>query len=269
MSANNKQRDSIVRKGAGRAFLRFLIGEVLLIVLCSVFYLFVLQGKVDLNIERPESTEVEVTLAPEEDEAAPEVTEVPTAEPTPEPTPEPTDEATAVPTIEPTAEPTPEVTPEPTATPIPAESFAALSAEPLPGLPTLVDPELKAGLRDLSVFNEAGQSAIVVRCYGYIQGADALSCDRYLLLINGDNGNVLFTTPVANGSGEADLTFEADEGENLDQAFVQTCINAAELPDGNYMLGIAVENESGLRWVWLDSSMFHFRVWNGTAAVSE
>ena len=53
MSRGYKRRRSIFRPDAGRAFLRFLIGMVLLVALCALFYIFVLQG--EINIELPVS----------------------------------------------------------------------------------------------------------------------------------------------------------------------------------------------------------------------
>lgn len=44
--SNNGERRSVFKKGKGRAFLKFLIGELLLIGIACFVYLFVLQGDV-------------------------------------------------------------------------------------------------------------------------------------------------------------------------------------------------------------------------------
>lgn len=74
-----------------------------------------------------------LTLAPEEETAAPTPTPEPTPTPTPEPTPTPTPEPTPTPTPTPTPEPTPTPTPTPIPTPEPTPTPAPTpTPEPTP-----------------------------------------------------------------------------------------------------------------------------------------
>ena len=257
MSRDHNGRRRIFRRDAGRAFLRFLIGEVLLIVLCSVFYLFVLQGKVsfELPLKSAEPTSEVQTTADDSatQSAAPDVT--------------------AVPTIEPTAEATQEPTEAPTATPIPAEALSALLSEPLTGLqpecdPLAYDPSLKTGLRDLTLFDEAGQSVIELRAYAYIEGEDAASCTRYLVLFDVGSGATMAVYNVESAADEADLAFDADSGENLDQAFFKANLDTSTLPDGAYLLAVAVSSGEKTTWSYFDDAISHFTVEAGIASLS-
>jgi len=254
MSRGYYRRRSIFRPDAGRAFLRFAIGIILLVALCALFYIFVLQGKIDIELpvppQRPAAT------------ATPDLS-------TPAPTVAPTDEPTPVPTIEPTAEPTATPTPAPTATPIPAEELAGPMEEVMAGLPDEIGANLKLGLKELSVFDEGGQSVVVVRGYAYIEGADAANSHSYILLTNAASGALLGMYPVTPKAEDADLAFEESSGANLDQAFFQLNLDAASLEDGYYIVSMAVENGGKVAWNYFDDSMYHFSVTQGAAALSE
>ena len=239
------RRRSIFRPDAGRAFLRFLIGIVLLIGLCSAFYLFVLQGTVN------------VSLPVQEEKATTEPTVAVTQTPTP------------VPTIEPTAEPTVAPTPVPTATPIPAEAISSPVEAPIEALPQTPSANVKLGLKELSLFDEAGQSVMIVRGYAYVEGKDAAQSHSYILLIDPLTGDTLGTYPVTPKAEDADLSFDEAAGANLDQAFFQMNVDVSNLPDGYYIVCMAVENNGSAAWNYFDDSMYHFRIEQGVAVLGE
>lgn len=261
MSRDHNGRRRIFRRDAGRAFLRFLIGEVLLIVLCSVFYLFVLQGKVDIELPLKMAEPTAEVQPTAEDGVTPEVTQ--SAAP----------DATAVPTIEPTAEATQEPTEAPTATPIPAEALSAQLIEPVAGLqpqcdPLSYDPTLKAGIREMTLFSDAGQNVVTLRAYAYIEGADAAACARYLVVLDVGSGDTVAVYGVDPASDEADLAFDGAAGENLDQAFFKINLDTSVLPDGAYLLAAAVRSGDKTTWSYFDDAISHFVVEQGLARLS-
>ncbi len=257
MSRDHNGRRRIFRRDAGRAFLRFLIGEVLLIVLCSVFYLFVLQGKVDIEMPLKTAESTQEVQSTAEDGAAQ------SAAP----------DVTIVPTIEPTAEPTQEPTEAPTATPIPAEALSAQLIEPVAGLqpqcdPLSYDPSLKAGIREMTLFSDAGQNVVTLRAYAYIEGADAAACARYLVVLDVGSGDTVAVYSVDPASDETDLAFDGTAGDNLDQAFFKLNLDTSVLPDGFYLLAAAVRSGDGTVWSYFDDAISHFSIEQGVARLS-
>ena len=263
----NRRRRSIFRADAGRAFLRFLIGMVLLVALCALFYIFVLQGKINIELPAPKPAQ---TASTDSASSTPESTRADaTAAPTEAQKADATDEATAVPTIEPTAEVTPEPTPEPTNTPIPADEIAGEMSQLPANLPETVSENLKLGLKELKVVDNGGASVIVVRGYAYIEGADAAQSKGYILLTDAASGEMLGMYPVTPKPEDADLSFDAASGSNLDQAFFQLNVDVSGLYDGIYLVSMAVENNGATEWNYFDDSMFHFFVMQGVATLSE
>ena len=238
-----KKRRSVVRPGAGGAILRFLIGVVLLIGLCGAFYLFVLQGTVPL------SPIVPGTSSPAEPTGA-------------------TNAPTSVPTIEPTAAATATPTPEPTATPVPQEVLAGAVALPA-ALPAQPDPQVKLGLKELNLFDAAGQSVIIVRGFAFLEGLDAAASRGYILLTDPTSGETLGVYPISPYAEDADLSFDETAGAHLDQAFFRMNIDVSGLPDGYYLVCIAVENGGRIAWNYVDNSMYHFRIDHGAAMLNE
>ena len=257
MSKDHNGRRRIFRRDAGRAFLRFLIGEVLLVVLCSVFYLFVLQGKVDIELPlkagSPTPTAQDQTTPATTESAAP--------------------DATVVPTIEPTAEATQEPTEAPTATPIPAEALNAQLIEPVAGLqpqcdPLSYDPSLKAGIREMTLFDAADQNVVTLRAYAYIEGADAAVCARYLVVLDVGSGDTVAVYAADPASDEADLAFDGAAGQNLDQAFFKINLDTSSLPDGVYLLAAAVRSGDKTTWSYFDDAISHFDIEQGIARLT-
>ena len=239
-----KRRHSVIRPGAGGAILRFLIGMVVLVAICGFFYLFVLQGEINVSlpIQSASSSAAPTTSA--------------TSAPTPVPTIEPTAAATATPT------------PEPTATPIPQDALA--EAAELPGaLPELPDAGVKLGLKELNLFDAAGQSVIIVRGYAYLEGRDAAQSRGYIRLVDPTSGEALGTYAVTPRAEEADLSFDETAGTNLDQAFFRMNIDVSGLPDGYYIVCMALENGGQIAWNYFDDSMYHFQIDHGTAMLCE
>ena len=247
MSRGNghRKRRSIFRPNAGGAFLRFLFGVLLLAVLCGLFYLFVLEGEINFRLPVDMSSS----------------TSEPSALVTPAPTP--------VPTIEPTAGPTATPIPEPSATPVPPEAMTVPLQDAIQNLPQMPDESLKLGLNELSLFDEAGQNVIIVRGYAYIQGRDAAQSRGYILLTDPLSGHLLSAYPVTPRAEEAYLSFDGTAGANLDQAFFWMNIDVSGLPDGYYIVCVAMENGGRTVWNYFDDSMYHFRVEQGVVMLCE
>ncbi len=262
----NKRRRSIFRQDAGRAFLRFLIGTVLLIALVALFYIFVLQAKIDIPLPGAQTPAPTETV---KSEPTPQSTAEPTAVPVATAAAEPVSEPTAVPTIEPTAQPTDAPPPEPTATPIPQESMAGEMLPLMDGMPETVSESLKLGLKELNMFESAGRSVLVVRGYAYIEGADAAQSHGYLVITDAASGVTLGMYPVTVSSEDADLTFDAASGSNLEQAFFRANVDVSGMYDGIYLITMAVENNGRIEWNNFDDRMFHFYVMQGLGLLSE
>ena len=198
---NTGERQSVFKKGKGRAFLKFLIGELLLIGIACFVYLFILQG--DVSVLLPKS--VQNTEAPagnaegthlSDDDAA----DLPTAEPTKAPTEAPTEA--------PTPEPTEAPTPAPTATPVPFEQLSLPLGDAAPEVPVMPDEKLKLGMSELYSFSEAGQRVVVVSGYAYIEGLDAANSDIYLLVSNAANADPIALYPAISAPEMENLSFE-------------------------------------------------------------
>ena len=252
--SNNGERRSVFRKGKGRAFLRFLIGELLLIGIACFVYLFVLQGDVTALLPAmttPNPTELQVTEQPATDAPA-------TA--TPAPTPEPT----AVATIPPTEAPTP----EPTATPVPFEQISLPMGETAPEVPLMADEKLKLGMSECRAFTAAGQNVLLVGGHAYIEGLDAANSAIYLV-ISDAMGNLIGVYPAVSAPETANLSFEESSGTNLSNAFFTARIDVSEYFFGSYMISAVVVNEDRVAMNYFDSSTFHFMYMDGVLSIAE
>ena len=246
--SNNGKRRSVFKKGKGSAFLRFLIGELLLIGVACFVYLFILQG--DVSVLLPSGTPAS-TDAP--------ATEVP-AEATPAPTPE----ATPVVTIAPTEAPTP----EPTATPIPFEALSLPMGENAPEVPLMADEKLKLGMSECRAFTSAGQNVLMVSGHAYIEGLDAANSTVYLQ-VSDAMGTVIGLYPAVCAPETANLSFEESSGTNLEKAFFTAKIDVSEYFWGSYMLSAVVVNEDRAAMNYFDDSTFHFIYTEGVLSIAE
>jgi len=243
----NGERRSVFRKGKGRAFLRFLLGELLLFALVSVGYLFLLQGDISSLIPKPSASDAaSVTASP-----------VPSATPAPE--------ATAVETIAPTDTPTP----APTGTPIPFEQLSLPLGEAAPEVPETADEALKLGLSELRAFNEAGQKVVIVSGYAYIEGLDAANSTVYLLVSNAANADRLGLYPAVCAPEMANLSFEESSGANLTNAFFTARLDVSEYGEGAFLVSVVVVNEDKAAMNFFDARTFHFSIWADELAVAE
>ncbi len=268
MSGNHRGRRRFYRPEAGSAFLRFLIGLVLLATLCALFFILVLRGQFDIDpvfaqTGTPAQTAEAVPPSGQEGErpvSPAGSTDVPAG---------PTDAPTFVPTVAPTAKPTDAPSPEPEATPFPPELLAGPMEVVMPDLPEAVSADLKLGLRDLSTFDSGGHSILTVRGYAYIEGADAAQSRSYILLTDAASGAMLGMFSVMSTPEDADTAFAETEGVNLDQSFFRLNLDVSDLYDGIYLLSMAVENGGAVVWNNFDDSMFHFYVAQGVAMLNE
>ena len=243
---NTGERRSVFKKGKGRAFLKFLLGELILIALVSVVYLFVLQADVTNLLPAPVQEEPAVTASPE-----------PVVTPTPEPT--------TVATIEPTAEPTP----APSPTPVPFEELCQGLGELAPEAPALPDASLKLGLSEFRAFNEAGQRVLTIGGHAYIEGLDAAKSTIYVMTADAGTGRMIEMYPAVSAPETANLSFEESSGTNLANAFFTAKIDVSEYGAGSYMLSIVVVNEDKAVMNYFDTRPFHFRIVEGELVVEE
>ena len=90
-----------------------------------------------------------------------------------------------------------------------------------------------------------------------------------ILLIDPLTGDTLGTYPVTPKAEDADLSVDEAAGANLDQAFFQMNVDVSDLPDGYYIVCMAVENNGSAAWNYFDDSMYHFRIEQGVAVLGE
>lgn len=260
--SNNGERRSVLKKGKGRAFLKFLIGELLLVGIACFVYLFILQGDVSVlipkhvqNTEAPAATETEV---PQTD--APVSTEAPTPVPTEAPTPVPTEAPTPVPTEEPT--------PVPTSTPVPFELISLPLGDTAPEVPPMADEKLKLGMSECRAFTEAGQNVLLVAGHAYIEGLDAAESSIYLA-VSDAMGNQIGIYPAVSAPETANLSFDEASGANLSNSFFTAKIDVNEYFFGSYMLSAVVVNGDKVSMNFFDNRTFHFIYMDGVLSIAE
>lgn len=240
----NSGRRSIFKKGKGGAFLRFLIGEMLLVALAGVVYLFILQG----NIPLPAQTGSPASQTPS---ASVETTV----------TPVPTEVATIAPTATPT--------PAPSATPIPLDQLSMAAGEEAPELPSVLNDSLKLGMNEFRAFTDAGQNVLTVGGYAFIEGRDAAKSSIYLVVSNADTGTMVGMYPATITPENDILSFSESDGENLSNAFFTINLDVSEYPDTSYMLSVVVVNEDMVAFNFFDTRIFHFIIEDGVLEVVE
>ena len=247
--SNNGKRRSVFKKGKGSAFLRFLIGELLLIGIACFVYLFILQGDVSVLLPSatPAPTDAPATEAP--------ATALPATA-----TPAPTEVVTIAPTEAPT--------PEPTATPIPFEALSLPMGENAPEVPLMADERLKLGMSECRAFNEAGQKVLLVSGHAYIEGLDAAKSTVYLQ-VSDVMGTVIGLYPAVSAPETANLSFEESSGTNLESAFFTAKIDISEYFWGSYMISAVVVNEDQAAMNYFDNSTFHFIYTDGVLSIAE
>ena len=236
------ERRSIFKKGKGRAFLKFLLGELTLIAVVSVIYLFIVQGDVSSLLPKPTAPQI-------------------TATPVPTATPAPTMAITLPPTLPPT--------PAPTATPVPFEMISLPAGEDAPEAPVMPDGRLKLGMSECRAFKEAGQNVLIISGHAYIEGLDASKTDIYLLVMEAESASVVGMYPAESTPENAYLSFDASSGSNLENAFFTCRIDVSEYESSSYMLSAVAVNEDTVKMNYFDNLIFHFRVENGKLVIEE
>ena len=257
--SNNGERRSVFKKGKGRAFLKFLIGELLLIGIACFIYLFMLQG--DVSVLLPAS--VQNTEAPAVTEPAAQPTDAPVTNPPATDAP-----ATPVPTEVVTIAPTEAPTPVPTSTPVPFEALSLPAGETAPEVPLMADEKLKLGMNECRAFTEAGQNVLIVGGHAYIEGLDAAN-SRIYLVVSDAMGNLIGVYPAVSAPETANLSFEESSGTNLANAFFTAKIDVSEYFFGSYMLSAVVVNEDKAAMNYFDNSTFHFVYMDGVLSIAE
>ncbi len=240
----SSDRRSVFKKGKGRAFLKFLLGELTLFAVVSICCLFILQGDLSLILGNVRPKPISVS------------TQLPAAD-------------TPVPTVVATLAPTPTPTLAPTGTPVPFEQLSMSLGENAPEAPMMPNEQLKLGMRECSSFTDAGQNVLIVAGHAYIEGRDAAKSDIYILLIDAGNGNVMGTYPAVSAPETANLVFSQSSGSNLSNAFFTVNIDVSEYYSSSYMISALVVNEDKVAMNYFDTRTFHFRVENGELLIEE
>lgn len=274
-----RRRQPILKKRKGRAFLRFLIGELFLAVLCSVVYLVVVQG----DIISPPASTPRPQLAAATDSAQPAITPAPAGtaragQVTPGKSPAASAKAQPEATQAPTPTPIPTPTPTPAPTPIAEELFAPMIAyqagepaqtEPVaPDVPDAMGISIKQGLREFQAFEAAGQRALTVSGYAFLPGKDAARSAVYLVILDAVSGEPMAMYPARNASDAAWLQFDDLGSANLDQAFFSAYLDIASLPDGMYLLHVLVVNEDFAEMAAISDRIRDFTVSGGAVAMA-
>ena len=281
------------RAGKGRAILKFIIGLLIVFIIVAGLYLFVqeydrtpsegivpvatpigeptLDPALVVSTPEPQSeatpeptaepvdettqppVEIEATDAPEEprDEPTPEpenTGDEPVAEDTAEPQPEPTDEPQAQPdgSAEPEITPTQEPEPEPTEEPA-QEPQRTLSSR-MEGMS--VPAQTEGATYGMLEF-KPGEGVLSLSAYLSASDISSQTAQYYLVaaLANGRAAYVYDTWPVENNTGlESDLACFAG------------AIDAHDLPDGWYRLGLMAVDGDNSCCVSIDDDAYSFVV---------
>ena len=259
------KRRSIFRKGKRKAFLRFLLWLILLIVVCGCIYLFVLQGDIPLPKAKPTDSPLTTaqpvtateTPAPEDNPAdvLPGITEPPTAP------------------VQETAAPEPTDTAEPRETAVPQEMLARIYSimpeadDALDGLRDAGDQGLKVSLISLTNEEIDGRLYLVVKGHVYIEDRDAATSAIYVLLINTWDDSIAAIYQAVKTPEIANMDFSSANGANLDQGFFTAMIDVTDLPvaaglvQGRVQIGVV--NGDVARKAAPDERSFHFIIDDG------
>ena len=223
-----KKNGRVLRPGRGRAFLRFLVGEMVLLLVCVCVYLFVLQGTIELpGVEKMLKENVKVG-----------------------------DLNVNLPAYQ-TASPSP----EPTATPVPeAQLSARMAPDQLGDLSQADGSWLKSSLFSFSQSLSGGQQALSVSGHAYLQGMDARASTIYLLAQNTGSGAFEAVWQAERTKGVYDLSFDSASGVHLDEAYYSACADVSGLKPGAYRLYVYVQNGERTGLAPLDEQAEDFTV---------
>ena len=223
-----KKNGRVLRPGRGKAFLRFLVGEMVLLLVCVCVYLFVLQGTIELpGVEKMLKDNVNLG-----------------------------DLNVNLPSYQ-TVTPSP----EPTATPVPeARLSARAELAALGDLSQADDSWLKANLFSFTQSASGGQYALSVSGHAYLEGMDARSSTTYLLARNTGSGAFEAAWQAERAKGAWELSFDSANGVHLDEAYYSACVDAGGLTPGAYRLYVCVRNGERTGLAPLDEQAENFRI---------
>ena len=232
--AGSAGRKSILKKGKGRALLRFIIYLLLLFILVSVAYIIIVSDGNNPARQQPVSTASAVTPSS-----------------TPVPTPDPTSDISSDQTPDPTSEPTPESTPEPTPfTPDPSPVFEMGYSEDVPygNIEKLKPGEaITCGLIAFEAINDDNYIAsLEVSAYAYIEGIGASGSIVYLLTVN--EQGIPYKMYATKSEG-------LDGGDREKSTFTAK-IDVSEYVEGKYSLGVVIINGNRTECALISGSAF-------------
>lgn len=223
-----KKNGRVLRPGRGKAFLRFLVGEMVLLLVCVCVYLFVLQGTIELpGVEKMLKENVKVG-----------------------------DLNVNLPSYQ-TATPSP----EPTATPVPeAQLTARTELAALGDLSQADGGWLKTNLFSFSQSLSGGQHALSISGHAYLEGMDARASTIYLLAQNTGSGAFEAAWQAERAKGAWELSFDSANGVHLDEAYYSACVDVSGLNPGAYRLYVCVQNGERTGLAPLDEQAEDFTV---------
>lgn len=231
MKAMKKKKHRYLRRGKGRAFLRFLVGEMVLLVVCVCVYLFVLQGTIELpGVEKMLKENVSLEKLNVNLPAF----------------------STATPS------------PAPTATPVPEELYAQrLAVEELGDLSRADGGWLKCSLFRFSQVSSGGRHSLEIGGHAYLEGMDAQESSVYLLLQNTQTGLYEAAWQAQRYTDAADISFEQANGVHLEEAYYRACLDVTDCTGAPYRLLVCVKNGERIGLAPLYEEDVHFYYENG------
>ena len=235
--AGSDGRKSILKKGKGRALLRFIIYLLLLFILVSVAYIIIVSDGNNPARQPPVPTASAAMPRP-----TPAVTPVSTPDPTSEPKPDLTSDVTPDITLTAAPEPTPFV-------PDPSPVFEMGYSEDVPygNIEKLKPGEaITRGLLKLEAINENYIASLEVSAYAYIEGADASGSTVYLLTVNEQGIPYKMYATQSEGSG----------GSNQEKSTFKAKIDVSEYLEGKYSLGVVIINGKKTECALINGSAF-------------
>ena len=228
--AGSGGRKSILKKGKGRALLRFIIYLLLLFILVSVAYIIIVSDG-----SNPTQQQLALTV-----NAA-------TPSSTPALTPDPASDQTSDPTSDPTLAPTPEPTPF---VPDPSPVFEMGYSEDVEygNIEKLKPGEaITCGLIAFEAINDDNYIAsLEVSAYAYIEGIGASGSIVYLLTVN--EQGIPYKMYATKSEG-------LDGGDREKSTFTAK-IDVSEYVEGKYSLGVVIINGQKTECAFINGSAF-------------
>lgn len=128
------------------------------------------------------------------------------------------------------------------ATPAPAINQTSTTEQAAPSIETISQYNVAVDLTECNVIEQKNGDLLLLRGWGYIEALDAAKSALYIAVEpveRTDGKTIYFKATVLPGSTGIEHNAE---GTNLDQADFVASVNAAEIPDGRYALGLMISN---------------------------